>query len=343
TVWHGGQVPTRVQSQLAEALHLPSDKVRVITPDTGGGFGGKHSGECAIEAALMAKAVGQPVSLRWTREEEFTWAYFRPSGVIEVAGAIGSDGSITAWDFTTINPGGSGVESPYTAQNAASRAIDTNPPLKQGAYRALGSSANHFARESFMDELALAAGIDPLDFRLKHLSNDRMRAVLVETAKRFGWEGRKRDATPGVGFGLAVGTEKGSYVATCAEVSVDREKGVIRVHRLTEVFECGAICDPDNLMAQVKGGMVMGLGGALTESVEFANGKMLNPNLYDYVVPRFADVPELDVHLLNRPDLPSVGGGETPIIAVAPAIANAVYDAIGVRVRMMPLNKGLNA
>jgi isoquinoline 1-oxidoreductase len=209
--------------------------------------------------------------------------------------------------------------------------------LRQGSYRTLAATANNFARECFMDELAAAAGADPLDFRLAHLENARLRAVLEEAAKRFNWRERVKQKQPDVGVGLACGTEKGSYVAGCVEIAIDRTQDQITVRRVCEVFECGAVVNPDNMMAQVQGCIIMGLGPALREEMRFTDGKMRNAAFSTYLVPRFSDVPELDIHLLNRPDLPSVGGGETPIIAVAPAIANAVFHATGRRIRSMPI------
>ena len=338
TVWTGSQVPTRVREHLMEAFGLPAERARVIVPDTGGGFGGKHSGETAVEAARLARAVGAPVSLRWTRAEEFTWAYFRPAAVIQGRGGLDANGALTAWEFDTINAGGSALDTPYDVANVVTRSLDADAPLRQGSYRALGSTANVFARESLMDELAHAAGQDPLAFRLARLSNERLRAVLEDVARRAGWAGRSR--TPGVGVGLACGTEKGSYVAACVEVVVDEDGRRFQVRQIWQTFECGAIQDPANLDAQVRGCIIMGLGGALTEAVEFQDGRILNASLHQYRVPRFADVPPMSINLLNRPDLPSVGAGETPIVAVAPAIANALFDAVGVRSRSMPLRLG---
>ena len=188
-----------------------------------------------------------------------------------------------------------------------------------------------------MDELATAAGTDPLDFRLVHLDEGRLRNVLEEAARRFGWRERVKERRPGIGVGLACGTEKGSFVAGCVEVEVDAERKSFVVRRVTEVFECGAIVNPENLLAQVQGAILMGLGPALREEMQFANGRMRNASFDRYLVPRFDDVPELDIHLLNRPDLPSVGGGETPILAIAPAIANALHHATGRRLRDLPL------
>ena len=244
---------------------------------------------------------------------------------------------LTSWHFININAGGSAVETPYRAGKTRCRAVGSKAPLRQGSYRALASTANNFARESFMDELAAATGTDPLAFRLAHLENPRLRAVLEEAAKRFNWSERVKKKDKDIGVGLACGTEKGSYVAACAEIAIDRKESSIRVLHVCEVFECGAILNPDNLLSQVQGAIIMGLGPALSEEVRFEDGKLRNPHFSKYLVPRFSDVPELDIHLLNRPDLESVGGGETPIIAVAPAIANAVFHATGQRIRQMPI------
>jgi len=337
TVWAGTQNPFGYHAELARTFRLPEERVRVIVPDFGSGFGGKHTGEAAVEAARLAQAAGRPVSLRWTREEEFTWAYYRPAAVIEIEAGLDAKGAIAVWHFININSGGAAVDTPYKIAKTRCRFVASNSPLRSGSYRALAATANNFARESFMDELAAAAGADPLDFRLAHLENPRLRVVLETATKRFDWEERKKKASPGTGVGLACGTEKGSYVAACVEIAVDRERGNIDVRHVCEVFECGAILNPDNLLAQIQGCILMGLGGALREEMQFENGRMLNANFGRYLVPRFKDVPELDLHLLNRPDLAPAGGGETPIIAIAPAIANALFRATGTRVRRMPI------
>ena len=340
-VWTGTQQPQRVRGQLTEAFGLDEAQVRVIVPDTGGGFGGKHTGEVAVEAARLAREARRPVRVTWTREEEFTWAYFRPAGLIEVEAGVDAQGNITAWDFANTNSGGSAIESPYRIPNTRVRFIGTDSPLREGSYRALASTANTFARESAMDELATAAGVDPLAFRLAHLEPGRLRDVLEKAAERFGWERRRTPSAENRGVSLACGTEKGSYVAACVEVEVDRQRGRIRVLEICEAFECGAIHNPDNLRAQVEGCILMGLGGALSEEIKFKKGKILNPKFSRYRVPRLADVPKLDTVLVNRLDLPSVGAGETPIIAVAPAVAGAVFQATGLRIRSMPLEASL--
>ena len=192
-----------------------------------------------------------------------------------------------------------------------------------------------------MDELAAAAGADPLAFRLAHLDNQRIRAVLETATKHFDWETKRKQNTPNRGFGLACGTEKGSVVAACVEIDVDIKRGMLEVRRVCEAFECGPIINPANLLSQVQGCIVMGLGGALSEEIQFEGGKILNATFTKYPVPRFKDVPQIDVHLVNKTDIQSVGAGETPIIAVAPAISNAVFAATGVRIRSLPMRPAL--
>jgi isoquinoline 1-oxidoreductase len=342
TVWTATQNPWGVRNELSQRLNTPAERVRVIIPDFGGAFGGKHTGETAVEAARIAQAAGKPVAVRWTREEEFTWAAFRPAAAIDIQATLDASGKLTSWHYITINPGNPGMESPYTVAKNTTRALTTDAPLRQASYRALGATANHFAREVFMDELANAAGKDPLAFRLMHLENPRMRAVLEEAARQFNWETIRTRSQRNAGTGLAVGTDKGSVVATCAEVVVDPASGKVTVKRLVQAFECGAIVNPLGLRSQVQGAMIQGLGPALREAMEFEDGVMINPAFSSYKVPRFADLPQIDIHLMNRPDLPSAGAGETPLISVAPAIANAVAQAIGRPVRTMPIRVAPN-
>jgi nicotinate dehydrogenase subunit B len=334
TVWTGTQRPFGVRGELAAAFRIADDAVRVIVPDTGSGYGGKHTGEAAVEAARLARAARKPVKLVWTREEEFTWAYFRPAGVIEITSGVKRDGTLTAWEFHNYHSGGSGVRSLYDVPGQLSVFHSVPAPLRDGSYRALASTANHFARESHMDELAHEVKVDPLEFRLKNLKDARLRAVLEAAATAFGW-GRK--SAPDHGIGIAGGSEKGSYVATCAEVVVDSSSGRVQVVRAVSAFECGAVVNPDHLKNQVEGALVQGLGGALFEAIEFEDGRILNARFSKYRVPRFRDTPKIEVVLLDRKDLPSTGAGETPIVAIAPAIGNAIFDAAGVRLRSLPM------
>lgn len=337
TAWHGGQNPFGVRNELVNALRVTADKVRVIVNDFGGAFGGKHDGQAAVEAARLAQAAGKPVAVRWTRSEEFTWAAFRSAAAIDIQATLDAAGMITSWFHVVAQQSNAAAETPYRTASARSVNPAANQPLRLASYRALGAAANVFARESFMDELAREAGKDPLQFRLEHLENPRLRAVLEDAAKRFSWGTRHAQSDRDTGTGLACGIDKGSFVATCAEVHVDPTDQKITVRNLTTTFECGAIVNPTNLRSQVMGGMIQALGPALREAMEFEDGIMLNPSFFQYKVPRFADLPEIDINLLNRPDLPSQGAGETPLIGVAPAIANAVHHATGKRIRQMPV------
>jgi CO/xanthine dehydrogenase Mo-binding subunit len=335
TVWTGTQRPFAVRVEVANAVHIPESNVRVIVPDTGSAYGGKHTGDAAVEAARLAKAAGHPVKVFWTREEEFTWAYFRPAGVIEVKSGINSDGKLTAWEFHNYHSGSSAIETPYDVPNQFIEYHFVPLILRCGSYRGLAATANHFARETHMDELAHAANLDPLEFRLRNASDPRLRAVLEAAAKKFGWPPKK--TKEGEGFGLAGGHEKGGYVSTFAEVNVDRGSGDVQVVRAVTAFECGAIVNPNGLQNQVVGANIQGLGGALFEAIKFANGRITNPHFATYRVPRFKDVPQIEAVLLDRKDIPSAGAGETPIMAIAPAVGNAIFNATGVRLRSMPL------
>jgi CO/xanthine dehydrogenase Mo-binding subunit len=335
TVWTGTQRPFGVKSELAEALKIPENRVRVIVPDTGSGYGGKHTGEVAIEAARMALAAGKPVKVIWTREDEFTWAYFRPAGVIDIRSGTTKDGLIAAWEFHNYNSGPSGIDTPYDIPNRKIEFHPTETPLRQGSYRGLAATANHFARESHMDEIAAALGMDPLEFRLKNLKDERLRAVLQAVAEKFGWG--KAKSKPTRGFGLSCGIEKGSYVATCAEISISQPGSKVKIERVVTAFECGAIVNPEHLKNQVEGSVIQGIGGALFEAIEFENGRILNPRVGQYRLPRFNDVPVLETILLDRKDLPSAGAGETPIVGLAPAVGNAIYQATSVRIRSLPM------
>ena len=342
TVWTGTQRPFGVRGELAEAFHISEDKVRVIVPDTGSGYGGKHTGEYAVEAARLSRAAGKPVKLVWTREEEFTWGYFRPAGVIDIKSGAKNDGTITAWEFHNYNSGASGIQIKYDIPNNDIRFHQSNSPLRQGSYRGLAATANHFARESHIDELANELKIDPLEFRLKNIKDLRLRDVLQAAAKSFGWGNTK--PAKGHGFGISCGFEKGGYVATCAEIalepaSTNEDKGNkrVRIVRVVESFECGAVVNPLHLKNQIEGSVVQAIGGALFESINFENGKILNPHFANYRVPRFSDMPLIEIVILDRKDIPSAGAGETPIVGLAPAVANAIFNATGVRLRSLPL------
>ncbi|HYA10852.1 MAG TPA: molybdopterin cofactor-binding domain-containing protein [Thermoplasmata archaeon] len=334
TVWVGTQTPFRAREFVADGLGLPLEDIRVIAPFTGSGFGGKHGGAIALAAARLARAAKAPVLLTFSREEEFRHGYFRPMAIMDVRVGAARDGRLVAWSFHNVNAGAAAIFPPYTIPNQLVDNELSDSPLPQDPYRALAANANNFARESAVDEVAAAVGGDPLTIREKNLEDERLLTVLRTAATAAGWADRRR--VPGKGYGLAIGLEKGGRVATVAEVTVTPDRAV-KVDRLVLAYEAGAIVHPANLRSQVEGAAVMALGGALFEAIHFAGGRILNDRLGTYRVPRFSDLPSVEVHLVDRNDLPSAGAGETPMIAVAPAVANAIFDATGCRLRALPL------
>ena len=336
TVKTGTQRPFGVRSEVATALGLPEKQVRVIVPDTGSGYGGKHTGDAAVEAARIAKGLGKPIKLLWTRAEEFTFAYFRPAGVDEISSTVDANGILTGWACDNFNSGSPGIQTPYDVKNGHAVSHKVESPLRQGSYRCLGSTFNNFARESHMDELARSLNLDPLEFRLKNLTaNPRLVSVLKAAAEKFGW-GKEKPAE-NHGFGIACGADKGGFVATCVEVSIDPKTKAIKVIRQVTAFECGKILNPDGLANQINGAVIQGIGGALFEAIEFSNNRILNAHLSRYRVPRYTDLPQMELVLLDRKDLPSAGAGEAGILSIAPAIGNAIFDATKVRLRGMPM------
>lgn len=329
TVWTGTQRPFAVRDELAEAFGVPKERVRVIVPDTGSGYGGKHTGECAVEAARLAHAARKPVKLVWTREEEFRWAYFRPAGVIDVDAGVRNDGTLVAWTFDNYNSGPAAIAPWYAIPNQRVTYHPSDSPLRQGSYRGLAATANHFARETHINELAEILTMDALELRLKNIEDARLKDVFTAAAERFGWSKRRH------GCGMGGGFEKGGYFATFVEVAVENREP--RVVRAVTAFDNGPTINPDGLRNQIVGAMIQGIGGALFEAIDFDHGAVRNAHLAEYRVPRFSDVPIVDVVLMDRRDKQAMGAGEAPIMGMAPAIGAAIYDATGIRPRSMPM------
>jgi CO/xanthine dehydrogenase Mo-binding subunit len=246
TVWTGTSTPFRARRELAEALGVPEPSVHVIVPDYGGGFGGKHGSSVAAEAARLARSAGGPVKVQWSRHEEFHWGYLRPAALIDISSSADASGELTGWSHLNVNSGSVGILSPYHVAHQRIVYQPADSPLPQGSYRALAATANNFARESHMDELAHRLGTDPLEFRLRHLRDGRLADVLRAAAERLGWQARQAASHDGTGVGIACGFEKGGRVATAAAVRVGAD-GRLLVDRLVTAFDCGAVVNPDNL------------------------------------------------------------------------------------------------
>jgi isoquinoline 1-oxidoreductase len=315
-----------VRKELAGAFHIPEERIRVIAIDTGSAFGGKQRGECEVEAARLARDAGAPVRLSWTREEEFTAAYCRPAGIVEMTAGLDGSGRIHAWRHRNYNSGAASLRPPYTIPHFSCEYHRSESPLHQGSYRSLAGVANTFARESHVDALAGIAGQDALEFRLRNIEDGRLREALERAGERFGW-GRR----PGAAEGLACNLEKDGRLALF--VAMDG----VKVRRMVLALDVGAVLNPDMLRNQATGALIQGIGGALFEELTFDARHITNPRLSKYRVPRFSDVPEIEVILIDQPKIPSAGSGEAPITVVAPAIAAALRRQSGDSLRSLPL------
>lgn len=333
TIRCGVQAPFLVQQEVAQALKVPLAQVRIIAVDSGGAFGGKQRGECEVEAARLSRLAGAPVRVAWTREEEFTCSYTRPAGLIEIESGVGADGRIVAMRFANYNSGAAGITPPYDLANHWIGFYRAGAEVRQGSYRSLAAAANNFARESHMDEWAAELKIDPVDYRLRHITDDRLREAIERTAERFGWG--KVPRGNGRGFGMSCNLEKDARLALFVEVETDGND--VRVVRMVATGDFGAALNPDYLRNQMTGGLVQGIGGALWEKVTFDSTAQQTRRLSRYRVPRFSDIPQMDVQLIDRREIPSAGAGESPITLTAPAIAAALFAATGVRRRELPM------
>lgn len=343
TVWAGTQRPFGVRQELAAHFGIPESRVRVIAPEIGGGFGAKSIYPVALDAARLARAAGRPVRIAHTRAEEMTWNTFRPAALITIKSGFKSDGTVVAWDFRAIHAGPTPFigrresPTPYNVPNVRVAVGSADSPLRAGSYRSLGAAVNHFARESHMDEIAAAVGRDPVDLRLHNLTDPRFRRVLTTAAERFGWPGVKLPSQRGVG--VAVGLDVGTYIAEC--VQLDVQGAEVKVSRVAAAMDCGLTVNPEGARNQVEGAIVMGMGTALYEAMDFQAGRVLNAGFARYRVPRSTDVPAIDVALVGDATTPSTGAGEPGIVPIAAAIANAVFDRTGKRIRELPLQRYL--
>jgi nicotinate dehydrogenase subunit B len=344
TIWASTQGPFPVKSQVASALKVPPDRVHVVMPPfVGGGFGGKTSGPQAVEAALLARKVGKPVRVIWDRAEEFFFDTFRPAAVITIKAGLSDAGKITLWDYESFCAGDREAKAFYDVPHHRTISHggwqDRQPaglhPFGVGPWRAPSVNTHTFARESHIDIMAAKAGVDPVAFRLNNLADPRMRRVLEVAAKRFGWEAKPAPSGRGVGVSCAI--YSGTYVAALAELSVDKRTGHVQVARVVCAQDMGVVVNPDGATQQMEGCVTMGLGYALTEEVRFKNGAVLDQNLDTYQLPRFSWVPRIETVIIDEPNVPASGGGEPPIVCMGAVVANAIFDAVGVRLLQLPM------
>jgi nicotinate dehydrogenase subunit B len=341
TVWASTQSPFGLQDNLVRELGFTRDKVRVITPFVGGGFGGKSAAQQGIEAARLAKLSGKPVMVIWTRDEEFFYDTFHPAGVIKIKSGIDKNGLIKFWDYNLYYGGTRGSDTIYDVPNVRTSAYSRNTnapevhPFSTGAWRAPNANTNTFAREVQIDIMASAAGIDPLEFRLKNLKDEKMIACLKAVADKFGYVAGK---TPGGrGIGVACGTDAGTWVAHMAEVKVDKTTGKVQVIRIACAQDMGLCVNPEGTTIQMEGCITMGLGYTFTEELFFEGGNIQDRGFDTYQIPKFTWLPKIDTIILDRKDKPPQGGGEPAIIAIGAVVANAIFDATGARMFRVPM------
>ncbi len=320
---------------------LPREKVRVITPFVGGGFGGKGAYQQGVEAAKLAKLSNKPVMLVWTRDEEFFYDTFHPAGVVRIKSGIDKEGMIKLWDYSLYYSGSRGSDTIYDVPNVRMTSYNQNMdavqihPFGTGAWRAPNNNTNTFARESQIDIMASAAGMDPLEFRLKNLKDEKMIACWKSVADKFGYVPAKTPS--GRGIGLACGTDAGSWVAFIAEIKVDKTTGKVQVLRVACSQDMGLCVNPQGALIQMEGCIMMGLGYTLTEEIQFEGGDIKIRGFDNYEIPRFSWTPKMDCVILDRMDKPPKGGGEPAIIGIGAVVANAIHDATGARLYRMPM------
>jgi isoquinoline 1-oxidoreductase len=349
TVWASTQTPFPARDRIAQVLGLGGKDVRVITPLVGGGFGGKSAFGQAVEAARLAQITGKPVQVAWTRAEEFFNDTFDPAAVVKIASGVDQAGRISLWDYTVHAAGVRGTTLPYAMPNARIRSAGRNGdapaaegsrvhPFATGAWRGPGANMNVFAAESQIDIMASKLGVDPLEFRLRNLTDARMIRVLQAAASAFGW--KSAAAPSGRGCGLACSIDAGTVVATMAEVKVDRASGRVKVLRIVCAQDMGIVVNPEGAKMQIEGGLTMGLGYALSEELRFRGGEILDRNFDSYEIPKFSSATRVEAVLVKNDELAPQGGGEPAITTTGAVLANAVFDAVGARMLRLPMLPG---
>jgi nicotinate dehydrogenase subunit B len=374
TIWASTPGPYPLREALAQMLEVPPEKIHLMHVEGAGSYGQNGSDDVAADAAILSQAVGRPVRVQWSREDEFAWEPKAPAMVMQVHGGLDAQGNVVAWDFHVWSP--THVARPrfsgqLLTQQLLTGAPDTPPrfsfgaernaptnysfpvqrvsihwlprsPLRASSFRSLGGAENTFANESFMDELAAAAQVDALEFRLRYLADGRARQVLTAAAEKAAWEAHpspqaKQDGlAEGRGVAYAQYENDQALVACIARVQVDRTSGAVRVKRVVVAHDCGLIINPDGLRNQIEGNVIQSLSRALKEEVKFNQSQVTSLDWDAYPILKFSEVPEVDIVLINRPDQPAVGAGEPSQITTAAAVANAIFDATGLRLRQIP-------
>jgi len=344
TVWASTQTPFPTRDRLARELGLDPEKVRVITPYVGGGFGGKSAGQQTLEAARLARVTGKPVQVMFSRAEEFFFDTFDPAAVATVSSALDSEGKITLWDYHVVAAGDRGADLFYDVPNVSVRVSggwrgkgEELHLFSIGPWRAPGANMNAFAMESQVDIMAVEAGLDSVELRRRNLSDPRMRSVLDAAVKTYGWTPRAAPLGKGRGRGVACGIDAGTYVALMADVTVNGVSGEVKVERVVVAQEMGVVVSPMGAAMQMEGCVTQGLGYALTEELRFEGGEILDRNFDTYRLPRFSWLPRIETVLVPNDDIPPQGGGEPAIVPMGAVIANAVFDATGVRFHRLPM------
>lgn len=375
TVWAGSQGVFRTRGNVARLLGMPAKSVRVIYAESSGCYGRLSPDDAPLDAALLSRAVGKPVRVQWMREEEHAWEPKGPAQLETVRAGVDARGKIIAWQFMDrslpwtaahgvpllasrqvgFKPKGQGSPNGsqgggelYAVENQKCVSalipwvgpVDT--PLRTSNLRAPGDTARCFASESFVDEIAADLGVDPVRFRLRYLAhNKRATEVLLSAARKAGWKERPSPApaaagSTAAGRGIALSDRGGTLCAAVAEVEVDRESGKVRVRRVTLCHDCGLVVNPNGLENQIQGNVIQGVSRALMEEVRFTAAGVDSVDWVSYPVITFSEVPDVDVVLVDHPEMPALGGGEPSIVPVAAAVANAVFDAVGARLREVP-------
>jgi nicotinate dehydrogenase subunit B len=374
TIWSSTAGPYPLRAALAQLLGVPVENVRFIHMEGAGSYGQNGADDVAADAAILAKAVGKPVRVQWSREDEFVWEPKAPAMVMDVRGGLDAQGNVVAWEYQVWSPSHvarprfagqlltaqllSGQEAPPLRFSfGAERNARTNyvfpdqrvtvhwlehSPLRASAFRSLGGAENTFANESFMDELAAAAGVDAVEFRLRHLPDPRAQAVLKAAAEKAGWDTRPSPQAKPNGLAEGRGVAYAQYendqalVACIAHVQVDTASGAVHVKRMVIAHDCGLIINPDGLENQIEGNVIQSLSRALKEEVQFSQSHVTSVDWETYPILKFSEVPDVDIVLINRPDQPAVGAGEPSTVTTSAAVANAIFDATGGRVRQIP-------